>query len=209
MPATTLTPAQAAALVAQVEDAVRALAVKWGRTKKHDYEDLAQIAREAAWVATETFEPGIATFSTYADRAMTMALRNAVRAGGRKYVAPASLNAPVGFQGEEGGEWIDTIAGEVVAAADEIVSAGEREEQVRRIVAAVKAEHFAAKPALFDALVERLMAAEAVRADAQTNRSEVTLADVAAAHGCSREWVRRTEMSVRARLSVALASVVA
>jgi len=196
----------AAEMVAGVEGIVKSLAAKYSRISngRVDAVELAQLGRFAAFSVVESFDPAAgAAFSTYAFAAVRNAMGNEIRKATR---ASVSLDAPV--YGDSDECYIDGLPADGVAP-DAALEAVEREEQVRAIVASVMAEHFAAKPELFMAIVERLMNQVDVSAryEGVTQRSDVTLESIAVRFNISREWVRRTEALVKSHLATALSEV--
>lgn len=208
-----MTQEKALEMVAGVERLVLSMARRYARIAKGglDVEDLLQVGRYAVWAATETYDENKgASFVTYAYSALRIALGNMTRRG----VLLVSLNGPAHVNPQEASLLddeeclIDGLPSDEVLA-DVRLEAAQRERTVQNILARVKAEHFAKKPELFDAVVERLMGSFEAKHPSGTaavnHCSEVTLEDIALRCQCSREWARRTEVSVRAHLVSALA----
>lgn len=192
-------------MVAGVEGLILSLAARFSKLcgNRVEAEELAQLGRIAALTATETYNPnGGAAFSTYAWSAVRNALGHEIRKFKRATVSIDDANNDDCY--------IDGLPADELMA-DERMEQAQREAQVRSIVERVKAEHYAKKPELFDAVVARLMAsfevARPTAAEAQRSRSDVTLESIAERFGCTREWVRRTEVTVKSHLATALTEV--
>ena len=201
----------AAKMVASVEKMIRAMAARYALASKGAVlaDDLIQLGREAAFASTKTYRAdGGTVFSTYAYRAMRFAMKNELRRSPREQ---ATLDAPRFARSHDDDEcFLDGLPSDVVPSNERLVMA-ERKAQVRKIVARVKAEHFAAKPVLYALVIARLQLGVEIQdttlEEASTFRSEMTLEEIADVCGCSREWVRKTETKVRARLADALMEV--
>jgi RNA polymerase sigma factor (sigma-70 family) len=190
-------------MVAAAEHIIRGQARKFSRSGLSDVEELTQLGRVAVLAAIETFDPeGRALWTTYAYLAARNAIANEVRTLRR---TSASLDAPL-YDGEEGETVLDGLPSPTVTP-DVALESAERSELVRTILARVRAE--SRNPDLFDRILQRLQLAVAVSAryEGVTQRSEITLDEIARACDCTRENVRLHEKRIKATLAVALSEV--
>lgn len=203
------------ALLNEVEGMIRRrakkLAVAAGGSV--DADDLAQIGRETAMKAAETFDPeGGAGFRTYCWHPVSEMMRRAAwgsrsAAGGkvtRCVARDVSFSAPVNPHGESDESTVgDSFAVEGPSVEEQVAKA-QIEAKVRTIVAKVRAEQ--ANGALFDDLLERLMNSYFADTGAR-RRSAVSYEELAAKHGCSRQNVNQREKKIREALATALEGV--
>lgn len=186
------------AVLASVESVVRMYAAKYIKAAGGDLglDDLMQVGRMAALKAAPKFDPaGGATFATFCRMPVETAIKHEVARKNPRL----SLDAQVG---EEGESFLSLRASDDAGAELGMV-AGERDAKIRALVARVMSE-FKAHEEMAAMLVERLVDGAMVD---QRFRSEVSLADIAAKFGCSRQNVGNLESKLKARLAVELAQV--
>lgn len=202
----TLTQTQRAEMVAEAEHIIRSQARKFSRSKLSDVEELTQLGRVAVLAAIETFDvSGRARWTTYAYLAARNAIANEVRTLRR---CSLTLDAPSAeYSDGEGESLLDGMASPAVTP-DVAFETAEQGERVRAIVTKVRAE--SRNPELFDLVVQRLQLAVEVSeryerlTGGATQRSEITLEEIASACDCTRENVRLHEKRIKASLAVAL-----
>lgn len=186
-------------MLASVKGTVEMYARRWARSAQHlDYDDLVQIGYAAAMKAAATFDPTKgATFATYCRRPVSNAMRNAVVGQGNEL----SLDAPMDDE-EEGSTYLDSLRQET-ASPEEALEASERDALVRSLVDRV-IDEFESHQDMARMLVERLM--EGSQGD-ERFRAEggLSLREMGAKFGVSRQTVLNVEKRLRARLREVLA----
>lgn len=206
METTTKIPAK---LLSEVTPMIQGLAKRLasGAGGSVDRDDLFQVGMMRATYCAASYNPnGGASFATWCYRAVGADMRRARNASRSTFAKVArfeadsvSLSTPIG----ESENTLEDILPDSSATAEVRVAQAQREAQVRAIVARVRAEH--RNPAMFDDLIERLMSS--TFKSQERNRSEVSLSDIAAKHGISRQGAHVNEKSLRARLEEALAEM--
>lgn len=203
-----------AALMNEVESMIQRAAKKLCRSAggSMDASDLAQIGREAAFKASESYDAeGGASFRTYCWHPVHNVMRRAAWAS--RSVAgkvskcvgyDVSFSAPVDAHSDDDESSVGDLFASDGPSVEEQVSKGQLEAKVRAIVAKVRAEQ--SNGALFDDLLERLMNSYFADSGARM-RSEISYADLAAKYGSSRQSINQRENRIRAALAEALAGV--
>lgn len=191
-------------MLATVKTTVEYFARRWAAVGKGvglDFDDLVQVGYMAALRAETSWRPEAgASFATYAARPVESAIRNAAksRASGRRWAQ--SLDTPLGEDG--GSTYLDTVAAEV-GTPEENVGAAERDRMVRELVDKVVSE-FEGHEGMARLLVERLMDGGKVE---ERFRSEVSLGDIGARYGVTRQRVDQIQKRLKTRLLGALREV--
>lgn len=190
-------------MLATVKATVEMYARRYARSARGhlDFDDLCQLGYMAAMKAAESFDPeGGATLATYCRKPVNAAMRNAVAEWRGTML---SLDAPMGASDDgEGSTFLESLAAEC-GSPEESAEQAERSALVKGIVDKVVAD-FESHEGMARLLVERLMDGEIVES---RFRSDVSLADIAARFGVSRQRVGIIEKDLKAKLAEALAEV--
>jgi RNA polymerase sigma factor (sigma-70 family) len=182
------------AMMAAAEKTVLMYARKYNARRGADlgFDDLVQLGWEAVVKTLPAFKEGRgATFATFCRLPVETAIKNACQ----KQNPRLSLDAPI--EAGEGPETFAEFKRSEGPGADELLAHAEREAKVRAIVARV-AKEFRGREKVVKALVERLMNGEVVE---ERFRSEVSLADIAADVGVSRQAIGKLEQTLKLRLA--------